>query len=96
MEDNGMFLTVLVIGSLALIVMVILFAGGTIVTQSGATESENFQVDDTTTDFDCNLDKTPSSSSSVQYYNGTAWTTLTTAQYTLTDRTVTVAASAMD
>ena len=97
MEDNSnLFLYVLIIGAIAIILIVIFFAAGTIVDQSGATERENFNVDDISTDFDCHLDKTPSSISSVTYYNGTAWTTLGTGDYTTNGNIVTVDADAMD
>ena len=96
MEQNNLFPVVLVIGMVTLILMVVFFAAGTIVDQSGASERETFTVDDVSSDQTCHLDRTPSSVTLVEYYNGTAWDSLTNADYTVTNNIVTVDASAMD
>ena len=58
---------------------------------------ETFVVTDTSVDRVCVLDYNPVSSTMiVQYYNDTAWKTLSTSDYTQVGETVTVKASAMD
>jgi hypothetical protein len=57
---------------------------------------EDYIVTDPSLDKSCDLKNPPDEVHSVMYYNGTAWTTLTAADYTLSGSTLTVKASAMD
>ena len=66
--------------------------------ERSATTSESFTVDDSSTDKTCTLGYDPYDASAVQveYYNGTAWKTLTvTTDYVLTGQTLVVNATAM-
>jgi len=57
---------------------------------------ESFSVEDPSVDKVCNLDDTPKGDVVVQYYNGTAWKTLVSSDYTLSGSVLTVAAAAMN
>ena len=59
-------------------------------------EVVDFTVEDPSVNKDCSLSNTPSTINAVQYYNGVAWVTLTTAEYTTSGNIITVKASAMD
>ena len=66
-------------------------------TASDVSNTETFEVNDPNTDKTCSLEyDAVDSSMVVQYYNGTTWTTLTAADYTLSGSTLTVKSSAMD
>jgi len=56
---------------------------------------ESFPVEDPSVDKVCNLQDTPKGDVAVQYYNGTAWKTLTSSDYTLSGSILTVASAAM-
>ena len=58
--------------------------------------TESFGVSDPTVARVCNLVYTPYGSVTVEYYNGASWTTLSSSDYTVSGKTVTVKASAMD
>ena len=57
---------------------------------------DSFPVEDPSIDKVCNLGDTPKGDVIVQYYNGTAWKTLASSDYTLSGSTLTVAAAAMN
>jgi len=88
-----------VIGGFAILVVVIVgivvfgsFTGVTV-----KPEVDYFTVYDPNVDRDCVLDYLPQDAYlSVDYYDGSSWKTLTTAQYSRTGYTVTVLAAAMD
>lgn len=66
-------------------------------TASDVNNIETFGVTDPSADRTCGLEYEPVDSSvTVRYYNGTAWKTLTSADYTLTGSTLVVSNSAME
>ena len=96
MKDNSLFGMVLIIGGVCLILMVIFYAAGTIMEQSTTDNTETFATSTQFEDKICTLSYTPSSLTSVRYYNGASWTTLTSSDYTLSGNILTVDADAMD
>jgi len=96
-ERNNVILFVgLLIMFIAIIGMVVLFIAGELHEHGRTSETETFTVNDPSSDRSCGLNYAPDDSLIVQYYNGTAWTTLTTADYTISGNTLTVKNSAMD
>jgi len=64
---------------------------------SSVNNDESFTVTDPGVDKVCGLSYDPVESSLVvRYYNGTAWSTLASSEYTLSGSTLTVKSSAMD
>lgn len=99
MEDNmkptSMLVAVIVTIGVMLFVGIVLMDG--LSNASDVSNTESFTVADPGVDKVCSLDYTPSADFTVQYYNGTAWSTLAlTTDYTISGRVVTVKASAMD
>lgn len=96
MEENSVFMTVLMIAGIGVIVMVCLFAAASIMSQSDTAEVETFTVPTISNDYDCNLRRTITGSPVVEFYDGESWQTLTeTTDYTYEGMVVTVYSSAM-
>ena len=64
--------------------------------ENSQNDYENFIVDDPSVNKNCGLDHTPNIIVSVQYHNGTGWKTLSSGDYTVSGKTITVKASAMN
>ena len=96
MDDNPLLTVALLILFVAVIGMIVLFIAGDLHDQGRTDASESFTVTDPGSDKVCSLDREPDETPVVRYYNGTAWSTLTSSDYTLVGSTLTVKSSAMD
>lgn len=96
-SESDILMIVIVVFLIAVVSMVIVVIAGQFRTTVGDTDiSQDFGVSNPGINRSCLLRNTPSSIASVRYYNGTAWTTLSTSNYTLTGRRVIVHHDAMD
>lgn len=91
-----MITTILFITMVAIIGMVVLFIAGDLHDHGKTDEVESFSVSNPDVAKVCDLDYKPDDTPTVRYYNGIAWSTLGTGDYTLSGTTLTVKASAMD
>lgn len=96
MDDNPLLTIALLILFVAVVGMVVLFIAGDLHDHGRTDASESFTVTDTDSDKVCLLEREPDETPVVQYYNGTAWSTLSSSDYTLSGSTLTVKSSAMD
>jgi len=97
MDNDALITTILFIGAVAIVGIVIMFIAGNLHAYGVTDETDSFTVTDPNSEKVCGLQYTPEGVPTVQYYNGTAWSTLTlTTDFTVSGDTVTVKASAMD
>lgn len=96
-SNNHIIFVLLFIMFVAIVSMVVLYIAGDLHAFGSSSDTETFSVSDPSSNKVCTLDYAPDGSPVVQYYNGTSWKTLTeTTHYTISGKTVTVKASAMD
>jgi hypothetical protein len=93
-QMNGMKLGGAIVGVLCLIIIGIMLMS-TFFEAGGITNDEYFDVYDPTEDQVCTLTNTPSNDIVVRYYNGASWTTISSSDYTVDGKIVTVDSAAL-
>lgn len=94
-EDGVIWIIVLIAGITALAMIMVIIAGE--FHEVGSTDkTESFTVSNPSVQKTCTLEYNPMDDPTITYYNGTAWKTLTSSDYTITNNILTVKASAMD
>ena len=95
MNEDGLWIAILLIFFIAVISIVVLYTGGEVRDVGIKAQTDEYTVSDPTIDRTCNLTYSPSGLV-VRWHNGTGWQVLTAAEYTLTGQTLVVTAAAMD
>jgi len=100
--DDEAISNLLIVVSVIIVVFGIIFVGiyvnGEIsdTLENVQTDTEQFTVDDPTSNKACSLYHTPTEIYTVRYHNGTGWKTLGSGDYTVSGKVVTILATAMN